>query len=163
MKTVTADSTRQTLAAPDRADSARSSATGEVEQNVAQLYRAVYERIRSLAKKFNPDLQPAGFGILRYIKATQPVRAGDIAQALGMDKSAVSRQVAVLREMGLVETKADPQDGRAFLLVMSEVSFSALDEIRDEATADYDRILADWPTEEITQFARLLGRFNGSL
>ena len=135
----------------------------EVEQGVVELYRAVSERIKSHARAFSPDLQPAGFGILRYINAREPIRAADIATSLGMDKSAVSRQVTVLRELGLVETMPDPLDGRASLLVLSSASRNALSGIRSQRSTDYERVLSQWSDADLLSFAELLKRFTASL
>ena len=141
----------------------RDSAALEVEQSVVELYRTVNERVKSHARAFNPDLQPAGFGILRYIKAREPIRAAEIASSLGMDKSAVSRQVTALREMGLVETTPDPVDGRASLLVLSAASREALSGIRNKTSTDYERVLSEWPDADLLTFAELLKRFTAGL
>lgn len=142
---------------------ARAAATHEVDESVTVLYQAAKARIKSLAARFDPDLGPLGFGILRYILATQPLRSGDIVTALGMDKGAVSRQVGLLRDMGLIETRPDPDDGRASILVPSTTAREALEAFRAESTAGYDRVLADWSTEDIATFAALLHRFNESV
>lgn len=141
----------------------RATVTLDVEQAVVELYRTVNERVKSHARAFNPDLQPAGFGILRYIKAREPIRAAEIATSLGMDKSAVSRQISALREMGLVETTPDPLDGRASLLVLSGTSRDALSGIQDRTTTDYDRALSAWSDSDLLAFAQMLKRFTTAL
>ncbi len=141
----------------------RELASHEVEQAITVLYQRARARVKALADRFDPDLQPAGFGILRYIMASEPVRAGDIASALGLDKSAVSRQVATLRESGLVETRADPADARASLLVASAAAREALEGFREESKSDYDRIFSTWETDDIRSFARLLAQFNSNV
>jgi DNA-binding MarR family transcriptional regulator len=146
---------------PDAAD-ARSTHLHEVEQAVGVLYQATRARVKVLAERFDPDLQPAGFGILRYIIANEPIRAGDIASALAIDKSAVSRQLTILRDNGLVETRADPADGRATLLVASDAARAALETFRAESKADYERILQSWDSDDIATLATLLQRFNKS-
>lgn len=145
------------------ADDARDAATLEVEQGISLLFNATKTRIRALSDLFHADLQPAGFTILRYILAHGPVRGGDVAVAVGMDKSAVSRQLTVLREMELLETRPDPLDGRAALLVATEVAKSALVEFRHSVKAEYFKTLESWDTDEIHTFGRLLQRFNESL
>ena len=135
----------------------------EVERGISELYGRVNERIRSHAKTFNPDLQPVGFGILRYIRLRESIRAADISTALGMDKSSVSRQVTALREMGLVETRPDPEDGRATLLVLSEASRDALAGIRHETAAEYQRALSTWTDDDVRAFAHLLAKFTARL
>ena len=133
-----------------------------IEHEISTLYRSTKSLIKDLAERFQADMQPAAFTILRYVMDRQPIRAGDIATALGMDKSAVSRQITVLRESGLLETRPDPEDGRATLLVGSERATTELARFRAGFRADYMRILDSWPADDVENFARLLARFNQS-
>jgi DNA-binding MarR family transcriptional regulator len=135
----------------------------EVEQAIAQLHQATRARLRDLAEIFGSDLQPAGYFVMRHVLATSPVRAGDIASALAMDKSAVSRQLSVLRSRGLIEVRSDPDDGRATLVVATDAAREALVRFRGEVRAEYARVLGDWDAAEIEQFATLLGKFNRSV
>lgn len=134
----------------------------QIEQGITQLYRMTKAAVKSLSERFDPDLQPAGFGILRYIMTAEPIRGGDIAIALGMDKSAVSRQLTALRELGLLETQPDPEDGRASLLVSTDKAKAALTRFQRSFRDDNLRILDSWPNDDVETFARLLGEFNGA-
>ena len=149
---------------PDSAESgaARDAHAGEIEQAVAVLYRASKARVKRLVEHLDPDMQTAGYLVLRYVMANEPIRSSDVASALSMDKSAVSRQLAVLRDSDLVEMRSDPGDGRATLVVASAKAHARLDEFRAELTSDYRRVLADWDADEIATFARLLQKFNAS-
>jgi DNA-binding MarR family transcriptional regulator len=135
----------------------------EVEQAIAQLHQATRARLRDLAGAFGPDIQPAGYFVMRHVLANSPVRAGDIASALGMDKSAVSRQLAILRTRGLTEDRSDPADGRATLVVATDSAREALVRFRGEVRAEYARALEDWDGSEIELFATLLQKFNRSV
>jgi DNA-binding MarR family transcriptional regulator len=149
---------------PDSAESeaARDDYALEIEQGVAVLYRASKARVKRLVEHLDPEMQTAGYLVLRYVIANEPIRAGDVAAGLSMDKSAVSRQLAALRESGLIEAQPDPEDGRASLVVASQKATKRLDEFRVELKADYQRILADWDAADIADFARLLKKFNES-
>ena len=48
------------------------------------------------------------------------MRASAIAEAFGIDKGAISRQVQHLVDLGLVDRTPDPADGRADLLAASD-------------------------------------------
>lgn len=149
---------------PDSAESAeaRDAHALEIEQGVAVLYRASKARVKRLVEHLDPDMQTAGYLVLRYVMANEPIRAGDIATALSMDKSAVSRQLTTLRDSGLIEAQPDPEDGRASLVVASDKANERLDEFRTELKSDYERILASWGAADIEAFARLLKKFNES-
>jgi len=143
-------------------DAARERYALEIEEAVAVLYRASKARVKRLVEHLDPEMQTAGYMVLRYVMAGEPLRAGDVAAGLSMDKSAVSRQLTVLRESGLIETQPDPEDGRASLVVASTKAKDRLDEFRVELKADYQRILAEWDADDIADFARLLNKFNES-
>jgi DNA-binding MarR family transcriptional regulator len=143
-------------------DSQRAYFEREVEQNVGELYQFAKARMRAIAQRYHPDLQPVGYGILRWA-FDRPVRASEIAQHLGMDKGAVSRQITQLREMGLIETRQDPDDGRATLLVAAPCAIRVREEFRSETTGEYGRLFAEWPLDDLRDLARLLERLNQSL
>ena len=143
-------------------DAARDAYALEIEQGVAVLYRASKARVKRLVAHLDPEMQTAGYLVLRYVMAHEPIRAGDVAAGLSMDKSAVSRQLTALRDSGLIEAQPDPEDGRASLVVGSAKANERLDEFRVELKADYQRILASWDAADIEAFARLLNKFNES-
>lgn len=144
-------------------DDARDAYALEIEQGVAVLYRTSKARVKRLLEYLDPELQTAGYLVLRYVMASGPIRAGDIAAALSMDKSAVSRQLTVLRESGLIETAPDPHDGRASLVVGSDKADERIGEFRVDLKGEYDRILSSWNADDIEVFARLLTKFNASI
>ena len=149
---------------PDSPESAaaRDAFAQDIEQGVAVLYQASKARVKRLVEHLDPDMQTAGYLVLRFVMANGPIRAGDVAAGLSMDKSAVSRQLTVLRDAGLIESRPDPEDGRASLVAGSAIANDRLDEFRVELTSDYRRILAEWEAADIESFARLLKKFNGS-
>ncbi|MCU1544325.1 MAG: MarR family transcriptional regulator [Microbacteriaceae bacterium] len=144
---------------PESAE-ARGAYSLEIEEGIATLYRASKARAKSLLARFDPDLPMAGYLVLRYVMAHEPVRAGGISVALDMDKSAVSRQISMLRESGLLLSQPDPDDGRASLLISSDSAKTALESFRADLKSDYQRILESWDTDEIHTFAALLAKFN---
>jgi DNA-binding MarR family transcriptional regulator len=87
------------------------------------------------------------------------MRAGALADFLQSDPSTVSRQVAALVKDGYVERQADPDDGRASLLVLTGKARDLLaehDQIRLEFFA---RIVDGWSDAELKRFAAQLERF----
>lgn len=89
----------------------------------------------------------------------RPVRSSRIAELLKSDPSTVSRQVATLVRDGLVERRADHDDGRACLLVLTGKADAALqrhDEIRYQ---HFTRMLDSWSEHDLHTLATLLARF----
>jgi DNA-binding MarR family transcriptional regulator len=57
--------------------------------------------------------------VLMTIAKLEPVRTTELAAAMALGRSTVSRHAARLDELGLVQRTLDPDDGRASLLALS--------------------------------------------
>ena len=131
-----------------------------VEAQLGILISRIRSQLRDRAAFVHPDLQPAGYLILSMLVRSGPSTGGTLADALGMDKSSVSRQVTVMEALGLVERTADPADGRAHFLVASPTAHGAIARIRTEhQVALYER-LRSWPSGDAEKLAELLTRLN---
>jgi DNA-binding MarR family transcriptional regulator len=75
------------------------------------------------------------------------------------DPSTISRQVAHLVRLGLVERMADPEDGRATLLTASQEGRRVFEENRRIRIERFAGMLADWSVDDRRKLAELLGRF----
>ncbi|MDQ2737500.1 MAG: MarR family transcriptional regulator [Actinomycetota bacterium] len=117
-----------------------------------------YGNIRSrLANAADPELVPI-FLLIQLVK-DGPKRAKDLADTMCADQSTVSRQVAFLVKSGLIERRADPDDGRASLLVPTAFGVERVREyLRDRGHA-VEPVIADWSSAERSDFLRLLQRY----
>lgn len=88
-----------------------------------------------------------------------PQRVGEIANALGTDPSTVSRKVAALVDVGLVERRVDPDDGRAHLLAATPAGERKCVDGRRRRIDMVASVLAEWPEDSRRQLATLLARF----
>ena len=66
------------------------------------------------------DVEWSAHVVLKCLQNEGPLRAGALADCIHSDPSTVSRQVAALVKDGLLERRADPDDGRASLLVLTD-------------------------------------------
>jgi DNA-binding MarR family transcriptional regulator len=89
-----------------------------------------------------------------------PQRSSALAEAVHVDPSTVSRQVAALVKLGLAERRADPEDGRACLLVASTEGERIWASMQQRRNRSIGKVVADWPTEDVHRLTELLGRFN---
>jgi len=87
----------------------------------------------------------------------------DLAAAFHSEISTVSRQVSGLVDLGLIERRPDPRDGRAHVLALTTDGAHLLGEIRRVRDALFDELLDDWSDADRTAFADLLGRFGDAL
>lgn len=88
-----------------------------------------------------------------------PSRSSALAAAVHSDPSTVSRQIAALVRDGLVERKADPDDGRASVLVPTETGLAMLEEQRRRIGLALARVVRQWAPEDRDTFLELLERF----
>lgn len=102
------------------------------------------------------------FLISRLIK-DGPTRAKDLAEATCADQSTVSRQVANLVKSGLVERQADPDDGRASILVPTQLGVARVNEHFANRGRALEPLVADWSDDERRQFVNLLRKFTSNL
>src|SRR3954451_2193057 len=97
-------------------------AVARVEHELGRLFARIRVSWREAAVTVHPDLQPLGYQVLTSIASGKATSAGAIIERLQTDKSAVSRQVRQLEELGLVESVQDPEDRRAKLLVATDLA-----------------------------------------
>lgn len=92
-----------------------------------------------------------------------PMRVTDLAEVKRADPSTISRQVAQLVKAGLARREADPVDGRASRLAVTDAGMTACKQMFEARHALLSKALGDWPPERITAFADLLAEFNSSV
>lgn len=131
-----------------------------LEREVALLLRRSRVVSGRLAGELHRDLDGAAYGLLVLLDDSGPLRASDVVSRLGLDKSTISRQVASLVDLGMVERAADPGDGRAQVLSISAEGHRRLNEVRDARRVRWEADLADWPTSDVATLAALLNRLN---
>ena len=132
-----------------------------LEREIALLLRRSRAISARLAGQLHPDLDGASYGLLSLLQDAGPLRASELVTRIGLDKSTVSRQVAHLVDLGLVDRAPDPVDGRAQVLSPSPEGSARLARIRDVRRARWEDDLADWPASDVAALADLLRRLNG--
>jgi len=132
-------------------------AVHRVERELSRLFARIRVGWREAAASVHPDLQPLGYQVLVSIVSGQAATAGELIERLQTDKSAVSRQVRQLTELGLVDSIRDADDRRARRLVATSL---AEERVR-AARAVYERRLGErlraWSAADLDHFADLLG------
>jgi DNA-binding MarR family transcriptional regulator len=131
-----------------------------LEREIGLLLRRSRAISYRLARELHPDLDGAAYGLLALLQDAGPLRASTLVTRLGLDKSTVSRQVASLVDLGLVDRAPDPVDGRAQVLTPSAEGAARLARIRDVRRARWEADMADWPPEDVVALGELLARLN---
>lgn len=97
--------------------------------------------------------------VLSTLEHRGGIRLSTLAEALVLDLSSVSRQVAALEREGWVERARDPHDSRAALLDLTEAGRDALARVRAAQAHHLRQRLPDWTDHELEMFASSLSRF----
>jgi DNA-binding MarR family transcriptional regulator len=124
---------------------------------LAYLFTRVHRNERIAAEAGVP-LDRAAVVVLRQLQAAGPLRAGELADALGVEAPHVSRQVQKLQDAGYVVRVAVPGDQRARLVELTSAGSAASARIAEEARRGIQEALAGWPPGDLHQLAALLSR-----
>ncbi|MEU2675416.1 MarR family winged helix-turn-helix transcriptional regulator [Streptomyces sp. NPDC007107] len=123
---------------------------------------AFARRARSAAARLHPDLPLVSYTLLAHIDHRHGCRATDLAAHYMLDKSTVSRQVAALEKLGLVERHPDPDDQRIQVLHPTVAGTKALASTQASRRAAYRERLGTWTSDDLEQFAEYLLRYNAA-
>lgn len=116
--------------------------------------RAVHTTFRTREGEFEAAAFKALFPLSR-----RSMRSRELAEAMSADPSTVSRHVAQLVDHGLIRREADPDDGRATLLVITDAGRDRVLGMREIRRSAMAGVMADWSDDELHTLVRLLGRF----
>ncbi|MGB0098770.1 MAG: MarR family transcriptional regulator [Nocardioides sp.] len=142
---------------------ARADLLAGLEQEVGVMVRRIRRVIGERARSIHPELQSSSYLMLTWLDQHGPQRASAMAEAFGIDKGAISRQVQHLLDLGLVDRSPDPEDGRATLVSLSEQAAARIVEVHDDRRRWLDERLDDWPDRDLSEFVRMLAKYNAAL
>ncbi len=150
----------------------RARSTSVRKENARKLHQAMVDlfalmsrpqRDEGLIKDAGISLDRALFPLLVGIERYGPIGVVELADGVGRDHTTVSRQVAKLEQLGLIERRPNPSDARvreARVTPRGRVFTDALGAARTRLLAP---ILAKWTDEDFGDLARLLRRFADDL
>ncbi|MCP2259835.1 DNA-binding transcriptional regulator, MarR family [Streptoalloteichus tenebrarius] len=133
------------------------------EEEISGLIRQLVtltRRVRINAGRLRPELSFVGYALLSQMAEHDGVRAGDLVELTGLNKSTISRQVADLQRAGLIVRELDPADSRVLLLRPSALGRELLAEADIEMRREVRRRTRDWTPEEVATLRALLTRYN---
>lgn len=135
----------------------------ELESELLALGRRLRRMATVVAREADDELEAATYALLGAFLDAGDVRAGDLAEQFGLDKSTVSRHLALLESLGLVERVADPEDRRARLIRITEAGRARVQRLRTARAQWLADMLRPWPGEDVDRLVGLLGRLNEAI
>jgi DNA-binding MarR family transcriptional regulator len=116
------------------------------------------ERDEQILAAANLSLERALFPLLVLVERLGPIGVVELAARVGRDYTTVSRQVARLKELGLVSRQAGGRDRRmreASITLRGKAATDAVDVARAQMAIS---LFGDWERRDIDELARLLRR-----
>lgn len=119
----------------------------------------IFARTRTLwkesAARVSPELQVGGYKLLTFIERAESANAHEIAERFEMDKSVISRQVRMLEELGLLESRPDERDGRQRVLTATPSAREALAALRRDHATRLRTVVAELTPAEISAASKV--------
>ncbi|OCJ62958.1 hypothetical protein A6U97_15860 [Agrobacterium tumefaciens] len=112
------------------------------------------------AARFHPKLQPAAFQIATILSARGSATGRQLSEQLDMDKSAVSRLLKSLCDLGLTESATDPDDRRSAIYRLTQEGRLRLEASTEVKVGAFQSRTDGWSEAELIQFTGLLRKFN---
>lgn len=116
----------------------------------------VMHRSRMMQQQGTPAM-----ALVVHLVKTGPMRSSDLAGAMHLDQSTVSRHLAHLDTSGLITRSPDPHDGRAQLVEVTESGRQEVQTLIGSRVHDFEQVVDVWSASDRDDFARLLTRFSG--
>jgi DNA-binding MarR family transcriptional regulator len=136
---------------------------GDVERELSLLLRRARALSGELSREIHPDLDAAGYVLLATLTEVGPLRANDLAEHFGVDKSSISRQVQRLERLGFLDRREDDTDRRAQLLAVTPKGKRRLAVASKARRLRFRARLDSWNSADVRDLARLLRRLNAAL
>lgn len=114
---------------------------------------------RAVGHRRTQALGPSGtpYAVLKTLTQGD-ARAGDLATALCVSPSVISRALVPLEQAGLIERRHDADDARAWRLALSDLGRQTLQEQHDEYVRLFTDALSDWDDDELRDATKALVR-----
>jgi len=124
---------------------------------VGLMYRP--QRDEALVREAGIALDGALFPALVGIERFGPIGIVDLADRAGRDYTTLSRQVAKLESLGLVERRQNAADRRVNEALVTAKGKAMIDRIDAARERIAGAVFAKWDSHEVDEFARLMRKF----
>ncbi len=123
------------------------------------LMRTSESYLDDLAASFADGLHRGTVLPLTVLHRIGPARVSELAEALGLDRTTVTRHLDELERRGLIDRRPDERDRRAMHISLTPKAATHLDSMRAKNRQRIKRMCSDWTPEERQTFATLLTKF----
>ncbi|MEU4097637.1 MarR family transcriptional regulator [Streptomyces sp. NPDC026673] len=123
---------------------------------------AFARRARHKAVQLHRELTLPAHSMLEHMHRNGSCHAADLAAHFMLDKSTISRQIAMLEAEGMIMRETDPDDHRRQILKASEKGLDQLKEANRQRRSSFRERFTDWDDADLAQLAVYLRRYNAA-
>jgi DNA-binding MarR family transcriptional regulator len=137
----------------------------DIDASLIALFRAMFHHRawQHMQHAAHLDLERADATLLKAVAhSAQPCRLQDVARHLGIEAPSVSRTVSQLEQRRLLRRHSDAHDRRASNLAVTPRGQAMLKRLQQAKRQSLQHAVADWPSEERHELARLLHKLSAA-
>ena len=124
--------------------------------------RRIHAELHPRATQFDHhQVGPLGGMLLLTVREREPADIQSVVDALGRDKSQISRLIKRLERKGLLIREQSASDGRISRISLTETGRAQLSEIETVLTEIIDELFANLSPKEKTMFSKTLAKVLG--
>lgn len=130
-----------------------------VERDLTLLVR----QLEALSRQRQYPLERAYYLVLCTLAERGPMALGTLAEALILDNSTVTRQIAAMQRKKLVTRKRSASDARSFEIEATPLGSALASDMREQRLARMAPMLGDWDHQDMLQLQRQLDLLNKAI
>jgi DNA-binding MarR family transcriptional regulator len=126
-------------------------------EGVLHAFTRIGRRLKS--KQPGDTIDHSAHLVLYMLRCNGALRLSDLAAKMELDASTASRHVRALEQVGLIRRSADPDDGRAFRVELTEEGEREWHTSSKRRMELLSQAMDGWDDSDIETFAKLMTRF----
>lgn len=131
-------------------------------RDVEELVGALFTLVGGLERARRRSPGAAALSLLQVIAGRDQIRPSEIAEAMQVHPSLVTRQVRGLEADGYLEVTADPGDHRSCLISLTPAGSGQMARLQQAGLERFAKFVAEWDSAEVRTFTALLRKFEAS-
>lgn len=135
---------------------------GPTKADVEALVAALFTVTGGLERARRKKRDAARLAVLQVVAWGERVRPSDVAGALEVHPSQVTRQVKALEDSGHVHVEADPADRRSCFVSLTEDGRAEVARLTEVGLTRFAKFVAEWDAADVRELTRLLTEFERS-
>jgi DNA-binding MarR family transcriptional regulator len=126
-------------------------------EGVLHAFTRVGRRLKS--KQPGDTIDHSAHLVMYMLRCNGALRLSDLAAKMELDASTASRHVRALEQVGLIRRSADPDDGRAFRVELTEAGAREWETSFKRRMELLSQAMNGWDDSDIETFEKLMTRF----